>query len=287
MNRSEPDIRPILAALQGSDLERDDFAESQIGSSRMRERSIKTIVRKGMGRRPGLIWTLVAMVRSLGLRNLLFGLWDCVFIGLILTVAVWATVFGSFMKTAWPSRVDRIFGLVVPIFVCSPALFLVVHLLVVLKERNLNTLNLIRTCRWSFRQIAAVRMLLFGMVSMMISSLATVLLARTTNPGLSTMTLLGISFSSLFLFSLAQIWVEEHMHGELSICLVLGLWIVLGMMLYLTRFATAPILVSIPPALSLATGLVLLTIFLLVLHGRCVGSPLPRWVWHMKRLATA
>ena len=240
-----------------------------------------------MGRRPGLIWTLVAMVRSLGLRNLLFGLWDCVFIGLILTAAVWATVFGSFMKTAWPSRVDRTFGLVVPIFVCSPALFLVVHLLVVLKERNLNTLNLIRTCKWSFRQIAAVRMLLFGMVSMMISSLATVLLAWTTNPGLSTMTLLGISFSSLFLFSLAQIWVEEHMHGELSICLVLGLWIVLGMILYLTRFATAPILVSIPPALSLATGLVLLTIFLLVLHGRCVGSPLSKRAWHMKRLATA
>ena len=106
MNRSEPDIRPVLAALQGSDLERDDFAESQIGSCRMRERTIKTIVRKGMGRRPGLIWTLVAMVRSLGLRNLLFGLWDCVFIGLILTVAVWATVFGSFMKTAWTSRVD-------------------------------------------------------------------------------------------------------------------------------------------------------------------------------------
>lgn len=77
------------------------------------------------------------------------------------------------------------------------------------------------------------------------------------------------------------------MHGELSICLVLGLWIVLGMILYLTRFATAPILVSIPPALSLATGLVLLTIFLLVLHGRCVGSPLSKRAWHMKRLATA
>jgi len=286
MNRSEPDIRPILAALQGSELNCDDAAESQAGNSRRRERTIKTIVRKGMGRRPGLIWTLVAMVRSLGLRNLLFGLWDCVFIGLILTLAVWATIFGSFMKTAWPSRVDRIFGLVVPIFVCSPALFLVVHLLVVLKERNLNTLNLIRTCRWSFRQIAAVRMLLFGMASMMISSLATVLLARTTNPGLPTMTLLGISFSSLFLFSLAQIWVEEHVHVELSIYLVLGLWIVLGLILYLTRFATASILISIPPVLSLATGLVLLMIFLLVLHGRCVGAPLPKRAWRMNRLAT-
>lgn len=291
MNDFEPDVRPILMAMRGADAEPDTGAvaagermpvwdEAEYGQ---RERSIRMIRRKGLEKRPGLVRTLVGMIRSLGLRNLLFGLWDCVFIGLIASIVIWAAIIGGVSQTHWLNRTDRLFGLVVPVFVCSPALFLVVHFLVVVKERNLNTLNLIRTCRWSFRQIATVRMFLFGMVSMMVSSLATVLLVRTANPGLPTMIILGICFSSLFLFSLLQMWAEGHLHTVPAMVLVPALWILAGLVIQLMRSEIAPYLMAIPPILSLATGLTLLAVFLVVLHRYCTGDRLEKRVENLGR----
>lgn len=189
-----------------------------------RDTSIGMIVARGMPRRSGLVSSVTDVVRSLGVRSLFFGVWDCVFVGLIGAACVWGLMFGV---VSGSYRWDEV-GLgrfCVLMFLASPFLYDCVHLLIMFKERDCRTLDILRACKWSFRRIAAVRMLAFGGASVVLNTACGIGIALMIGTKVPVMTILGISFSSLFLFALGQLAVDARCTWPVSAAIMPVAWL--------------------------------------------------------------
>ncbi|MBW3088882.1 hypothetical protein KIH77_09130 [Bifidobacterium sp. 82T24] len=262
-----------------------------------RERSIRHIVAMGVPRRVGLWASLVDVVRSLGVRSLFFGVGDCVFLGLMTAFVAWAPLFAALFGAAGASRMragsfadaaasptamaqmtmmqERALWiahhadvLLVAVFLVSPLLHMAISLLMMLREREVRMLDLLRTCRWSFRQIAAIRMLALGAMST-VMCVAFGVAVGVAGLRLDAVTVLGVSFSSLFVFALGQLAVERHCAWPASALVMPAIWLVLGTVLWLTRAAVAPWLAQLPPAVCLAVGLASAAVYLASLNAYC------------------
>ena len=192
-----------------------------------RDASIGMIVAQGMPRRVGLPGMVMDVVRALGPRNLFFGVWDCVFVGLIGAVCVWGLLFaGAGGSSLWS---DVGLGrFCVLMFLVAPFLYECVHLLIMFKERDCHTLDVLRTCKWSFRRIAAVRMLAFGAVSVVLDTACGIGIALMIGARVSAMTILGVSFSSLFLFALGQLAVDARCSWPVSAAIMPAVWLLVS-----------------------------------------------------------
>ncbi|WP_214358151.1 hypothetical protein [Bifidobacterium santillanense] len=250
-----------------------------------------------MPRRAGLLASAVDVVRALGVRGLFFGVADCVFLGLVITLVVWAPLFAAVLSApadgfgptfvmsraasavsvaAW-TRPGR---LLVPLFVAAPMLYESVAVLTMLREREARMIELLRTCRWSFRRLTAVRMLVLGTLSTVVCVAfgACVALAGIH---LDPVTTLGVSFASLFLFALAQLGADRYVRWPFSAAVVPVVWLAVGGALWRFRDLVTPWLLRLPPAVCLAAGLALALAYGLALDARCRGRetrdvPLPR-----------
>ncbi|PJM73277.1 hypothetical protein CS006_04310 [Bifidobacterium primatium] len=280
-----------------------------------RERSIRHIVAMGVPRRVGLWASLIDVVRSLGMRNLFFGVGDCVFLGLMMAFVAWAPLFATLFGAAQAMRsqghalAPAVVGagaqgestagraiaqsmplmqehalwvaqhasvLLVAVFLVSPLLHMAIALLMMLREREVRMLDLLRTCRWSFRQIAAVRMLALGAMST-VMCVAFGVAVGVAGLRLDSVTVLGVSFSSLFVFALGQLAVERHCTWPASALVMPTVWLALGMVLWLARATAAPWLAQLPPAVCLAIGLASAAAYLASLNTYCrkpVATPI-------------
>ena len=192
-----------------------------------RNASIGMIVARGMPQRAGLVASVTDVVRALGVRNLFFGVWDCVFVGLIGAACVWGLMFvGAGGSSLWS---DVGLGrFCVLMFLVSPFLYECVHLLIMFKERDCHTLDVLRACKWSFRRIAAVRMLAFGAVSVVLDTACGIGIALMIGARVSAMTILGVSFSSLFLFALGQLAVDARCSWPVSAAIMPAVWLLVS-----------------------------------------------------------
>ncbi|PWG58893.1 hypothetical protein [Bifidobacterium catulorum] len=272
-----------------------------------RERSIRHIVAVGVPRRAGLLTSLVDVLRALGLRGLFFGVGDCVFLGLMMGAVAWMPLFAALLGAA---RAERLQGamaadaavassaggeagravvermplmqghalwiaqhssvLLVAVFLVSPLLHMAISLLMMLRERDARMLDLLRVCRWSFRQIAAVRMLALGAMST-VMCVAFGVAVGLVGLRLDVLTVLGVSFSSLFVFALVQLAVERHCAWPASALVTPAVWLALGAVLWLCRASVAPWLAALPPAVCLAVGLAAAAAYVASLNAYCRG----------------
>lgn len=80
--------------------------------------------------------------------------------------------------------------------------------------------------------------------------------ATTSNVSLSLMTLLGVAFSALFVFGIAQLTADVYTRWPWSMIVVPAFWIALCAVLFAYRDALAPLLANLPPLVALISAIV-------------------------------
>lgn len=190
-----------------------------------REASIRYIVAAGLPAPRQLRKAVPELARTLGVRNLFFGVEDCVFLAVLLTVLVSAGVLVSVSSDSGM--------LTVLLFVFSPLFYMALHLMTVWKEMMTHTYELLMTCRCSLRQLTVARMLIFGGMSLCFSVAFSGGLSLLWEDGPGMPRLLSISFASLFLFACLSLLAERKWPAPMSCLPAPGAWIVLGVALLL------------------------------------------------------
>ena len=280
------------------------------GSPIRREQAIAAAVEAGVPKRV-TVWSTLAEARgSLRLRDLFFGAWDCVVVALVMTAVVWLIPLTRlFTNTAYMlAHPGTVYAMA---FLTAPFLYEATHLLVRFKEHESHTDDLLRTMRWSFTRLCALRTLVMGAAAatLIVGYAATVSVLGTQagieagfasgaaggglggtasffpdiagiglgggvpNDGmvwspaglsdvildasatrLSLMTLLGVAFSALFVFGIAQLVADVHARWPWSMIAVPVLWIALCAALLIWHDTLAPLLAGLPPVVALITA---------------------------------
>lgn len=153
--------------------------------------SISYIVDNGVRHESGLS-LIKGAADTLGMRALFFGVEDCLFIAVILTVLL-----GAFSAAAAMDHAP-----VTPLlFLLSPALYAVLHILTLWKDAMSGTLEWKHTCRMSIRAVTALRMLCFGGAAVCVCVAQCLALWYVTRELYSLVWMMSVSFSSLFLYA--------------------------------------------------------------------------------------
>lgn len=229
-----------------------------------RERAIATAVLEGVPERPTLRSTLARARGSLRLRDLFFGAWDCVAVALMMTATVWMVQLTRVMGDG-----EHVFAhpglLYAGMFLTAPFLYESTHLLVRFREHERRTDELLRVMRWSFVRLCALRMLVVGAAAAtLIVAYGLYVNALAVRVGFdasgaftsrfSLTTLMGVAFSALFLFGIAQLVADVHCRWPWSMAVVPAVWVALGAALLAWHDALAPVLAGLPPAVALTAA---------------------------------
>ena len=255
-----------------------------------REEAIAAAVTRGLPRRVTLWSTLTQARGSMRPRDLFFGAWDCVAAALVMTAVVWIWPFLQLVDGS--RRLVHDPGMVYAMaFLASPFLYEATHLLVRWRERERGTDDLLRAMRWSFVRLCALRMLVVGAAASMLivayglcanaalsagpmgPSVAMPDGSMAGTAGRSLASLLGVAFSALFLFGIAQLAADVHLRWPWSMIVVPATWAALcaAMIAWSDRFAM--MLTRIPPFVALVAAVMTGTAYLAALSRFVRRSP--------------
>ena len=187
-----------------------------------RKASIRRVLDKGLAPvRPG--W------RSLPLYALVFGVEDCLFLGVLLGVMPVLLAFAP---------ADNLAALLpVILFLSSPLLYTAAHGLTMWKESLSGTLDWKMTCRMPLQTLMALRMLLFGGAAVLVCVPVNLLLWQAGGGEMPLGRVLGVSFSSLFLHAALSLACRRMKWGPV---IPAALWAVLGLF-FLDRGTVLPL----------------------------------------------
>ncbi|KFI84366.1 hypothetical protein BREU_1132 [Bifidobacterium reuteri DSM 23975] len=280
-----------------------------VDSPTQREQAIADSVEAGVPKRVTLWSTLAEARGSLRLRDLFFGAWDCVAVALVMTATVWLIpLIRLFTNAAYAlAHPGTVYAMA---FLTAPFLYEATHLLVRFKEHENHTDDLLRTMRWSFTRLCALRMLVMGAAAATLivgyAAVVSVLGAQVglasggagggigsgvggalsfpdatgiglgsgaANAGMawspaglsgvipdtsaarfSLLTLLGVAFSALFVFGIAQLVADVHARWPWSMIAIPALWVALCVALLAWHDVLAPLLAGLPPMVALITA---------------------------------
>lgn len=194
-------------------------------SEAVKNQSIERILSVGVPTPRRLSSAVPALLKTVGLRGLFFGAGDCAFLALSGAVLLWICLFAVFHNQSMIS---------VSIFFGSPFLYALLHLLTVWKQIMTGTYELLAVCRCSLRQLTALRMLVFGGISVIFIVCVSVGMRVFLTGSPSILRLMSISFAALFLFGLLDLVIEWKwtapgscfaapiIWGLISVCLLLA-----------------------------------------------------------------
>lgn len=129
--------------------------------------------------------------RSIPLSVVFFGVEDCLFLPVL-----------AALLCLIPGAAAARFAPLAPLlFLFSPALYAALHLLTAWKDTVSGVAEWRRTCRLSTCTLLALRMLVFGGLAVILCVPANILLWLTSGRSWSLPWMLGLSFSSLFLYA--------------------------------------------------------------------------------------
>lgn len=156
--------------------------------------------------------------RALPLSVLFFGVEDCLFLSVLLAGLGLIPAVAS-ARDAPPAALPPL------LFLTSPALYALPHLLTLWKDAMSGTLEWKRTCRVPLRKLLALRMLVFGGGAAAVDLPAAVACWAVSGRQISLPWLLGLSFSSLFLYAALSLSLTHR--G--AVLVLPALWAVLGL----------------------------------------------------------
>lgn len=158
--------------------------------------------------------------RTLPLSVLFFGVEDCLFLSILLAGLGLIPALAS-------ARCAPLSALPPLLFLASPALYAFPHLLTLWKDAMSGALEWKRTCRVPLRKLLALRMLVFGGGAAAADLPAAVACWAVSGRQISLPWLLGLSFSSLFLY--AALSLSLPLPRRRSALVPPALWAVLGL----------------------------------------------------------
>lgn len=129
--------------------------------------------------------------RNVPLSVVLFGVEDCLFL----------TVLAALLCLIPGAAVAHIVPLAPLLFLFSPALYAALYLMTTWKDAGSGIAEWRRTCKLSSWTLLALRMLVFGGLSVALCIPTNILLWLTSGRSCSLAWMLGVSFSSLFLYA--------------------------------------------------------------------------------------
>ncbi len=177
----------------------DNGSEVFLPTSEEKEHSISLILDQAMPRPTGLARELAEVLRTVSVRTLFFGVEDCVFLAVLAGLLCYLTLAFGIRTSAGPV-----------LFLVSPAFYAFLQLLTAWKESQSGTLEWRQTCFVSLGAANALRMLFFGGAAVLICVPANVVLWLLAEEAYSLGWMLGISFSSLFLYGAAALACQSR-----------------------------------------------------------------------------
>ena len=194
-----------------------------------REASIRLILDRGLPEREGLLPAL----RLVSFGALFAGVGDCLFLAALVSLLCLLPAAALASERA---------PLAPLLFLLSPALYALLHLLTAWKEQMSGTLEWKRTCRVNFRAVNALRMLCFGGAALVFCVPQCLLLWLLDGKSVSLLWMMGVSFSSLFLYGLLTLSVPD-----VRLWLPPALWVAAGIALVCWKGASR-LLLRVPAA---------------------------------------
>lgn len=202
-------------------------------------RSIDIIIAKGLSRQPAF------QLKRISVRNLVFGIEDCVLIA-FLSYALTMALFSVISVKGTPF---------VPLqFMISPLLFGGLFYLSMWKDVMIKTIEWKQVCLVNYKYLTVYRMILFGGASVIANVGFNLLLWDITGKNVSCLWILSFSFASLFLYGLLSLILLNRnvKHGIVILSLV---WIIFGLAMFLYEdVMKLTIIIPIYVLLLISTG---------------------------------
>ena len=183
-----------------------------------KDAAVARILDAGLPVRPGLWHALGETLQAVGLRTLFFGEADCLFLSALFLLLCLLPAAAAAARQ----------GPVGPVlFLLSPALYAALHLLTAWKEAQSGTLEWRLTCRISLRTMTALRMLVFGSVSVLVCVPANGLLWYLAGGKDSLSWMVALSVSSLCLYGALSLYCLR-LRGAVGLLTAPAVWTALG-----------------------------------------------------------
>ena len=179
--------------------------------------SVNLIITKGLAHKP------LFEYKKISLRNLIFGVEDCVLIAFTLYTG-FMIIFSIMSSKGTPF---------IPLqFLLSPLLFAVMMYLSMWKDIMNKTLEWKQACRFSYKYLTIYRMVLFGGSSMLCNVVYNILIWKITGGYYSFLWIMSFSFASLFLYGFISLSLMNRnvIYGIPALSFI---WILIGMAMFL------------------------------------------------------
>lgn len=163
---------------------------------------INLILDKGLENKKSFYLYIKEMYQSIGFKNLFHDLSELIFIGVLLISIV---AFGIIsIRNNYMLPKEKIYTF---IFIISPLYYLLTNVFSLINIKENNTYDIEMTCKYNLYQIAALRMLVFSFISILLSTVFVLGLHNQINliRGIMVSITSIFLFSSLFLYSMTKI----------------------------------------------------------------------------------
>lgn len=178
-----------------------------------KEKAIQNIVRQGVVSPADKIKEVLNASRACSFRILFFGVEDCLFLGILITICLWLFLLQFHTKTILCS-----------VFALSPFAYISCFVLTTWKEHLVQLYEVKMSCHFTIRQVIALRMIYLSFGNMLINTIALSLFVQTQTIVIPFWKTLGLSFTSLFLYGVLMLFFQVNGRMVLSVAIPSIVW---------------------------------------------------------------
>ena len=171
-----------------------------IPSDSEKAKSIEEILGKGLTGNVKVQHEINRMVSSIGIKNAFLGVGDAVALSILLGVisfSIQLLLLTNEVNTSWHNHIY------VVMFFSSPIIYFAMYFFIYLKEKIVNTYELLMTCRYNINHITAIRLIIISGVSLIFVLVGSIIISVFTHHAdFSFLTVFGVSLSSILLYGI-------------------------------------------------------------------------------------
>ena len=156
--------------------------------------AISEIVKKGVIKPSDKFNKMLELRRACTLNTLFFGVSDCFLLGILMAACLWLLLIQAGSQV-----------IICTVFAVSPFAYIAAYFLTSWKEYRLQLYDIKMTCRYTIRQISALRMICFSGTNVCLNVLMLALLMRFQFTVITFWKILGLSFASIFLYGIIML----------------------------------------------------------------------------------
>lgn len=193
-------------------------------SNDRKEKSIRYIVQQGVVSPEISFKKLMDRMKICNIRTAFYGINDCIFGGIIFSTVFWLLFLNVDVKRIGCG-----------VYLLSPLIYLVLYSFVVWKEMVCGLYEMKMVCRYDLQLLSSFRMLYFSIIGLVQNSIAIVMLRSAKGKGMEFTNLLGISFSSMFIYGIAILFCRWRWKRVISQLVCSGIWLAVNVLFICCR----------------------------------------------------